>query len=179
MRLVILPVAVMLAAVSPVSHAQQPLEPAKVAVIHELLEVNNVTDLMVTAFEAQIPALRLAQSDVPSIFWDEFQERVRTGVPQLVELLVPIYAAHYSLDDLRQLVAWSRTPLGQRVAEKNPLIAQESILAGQRWGAMLSIEIAKDLAARGIVTRPVSASTCLVLPEVLRAVPETVGRYRS
>lgn len=127
------------------------VEPDKAAAIRELLRVTGASELMVTSIEASMPLQRAANPEIPDVFWEEFAARLRGDVDRFIELLVPLYDRHLTLDEIRQLIAFYESPLGRRLVEVQPLLAQESMVAGQEWGGRLSMEVAADLARRGIV----------------------------
>ncbi len=68
---------------------------------------------------------------------------------QLVEMLVPIYAKYYTDADVRQMIAFYKTPLGQKIIQNNPAIAQASMQDGEQWGKdVLAPELVKRIRAR-------------------------------
>ncbi len=64
--------------------------------------------------------------------------------------MVPIYASHFSQAELEQLVRFYESPLGKRLNEVQPLIVQESMETGQRWGATIGRAVGESLARGGI-----------------------------
>ncbi|UCC83546.1 MAG: DUF2059 domain-containing protein, partial [Gemmatimonadota bacterium] len=92
--------------------------------------------------------------EIPDVFWEEFAARLRQDVDRFIEILVPLYDRYLTLDEIRQLIAFYESPLGRRLVEIQPILAAESMLAGQEWGGRLSMEVAADLAKRGIVIPP-------------------------
>ncbi len=127
------------------------IEPEKAAAIRQLLQVTGASELMVTSIEASMPLQRAANPEIPDVFWEEFAARLREDVDGFIELLVPLYDRHLTLDEIRQLIAFYESPLGKRLVEVQPLLAEESMRAGQEWGGRLSMEVAADLAKRGII----------------------------
>ncbi|HVA54566.1 MAG TPA: DUF2059 domain-containing protein [Gammaproteobacteria bacterium] len=68
---------------------------------------------------------------------------------QLVEMLVPIYAKQFTDADVRQMIAFYKTPLGQKIIQSNPEIAQASMRDGDQWGKeVLAPELVKRIRAR-------------------------------
>ncbi|MGH8403520.1 MAG: DUF2059 domain-containing protein, partial [Gammaproteobacteria bacterium] len=68
---------------------------------------------------------------------------------QLVQMLVPIYAKYYSDEDVRQMIAFYKTPLGQKIIRNNSAIAQASMQDGEQWGkTVLAPELVKRIKAR-------------------------------
>lgn len=128
--------------------AQRPADRA--ALIRQLLALTKAGDLAVTAMETSIPAQRAANPGIPKEFWDEFGARARHDMPRFVELLVPVYEAHFNKSQLEQLVAFYQSPVGQHLVKVQPKITVLSMQAGQQWGAQLGAEVAQDLAKRGV-----------------------------
>jgi uncharacterized protein len=68
---------------------------------------------------------------------------------QLVEMLVPIYAKYYTDADVRQMIAFYKTPLGQKIIQNNPEIAHASMQDGEQWGKdVLAPELVKRIRTR-------------------------------
>ncbi len=53
---------------------------------------------------------------------------------QLTDMLVPIYARYYTDEDVRQMIAFYKTPLGKKIIKNNPEILQASMQSGEQWG---------------------------------------------
>src|SRR5689334_19455266 len=71
-----------------------PVDPGKATTIRHLLDLTGAARLALSGMEAMVPAQRAANPQIPAAFWDAFLARARRGLPQLVDALVPIYAAH-------------------------------------------------------------------------------------
>ncbi|HEY3279743.1 MAG TPA: DUF2059 domain-containing protein [Gemmatimonadales bacterium] len=136
------------------AHAQAAADPAKVALIQRLLDVTKSVELAVTAIETSLPAQRQANPQIPSEFWDEFAKRARQDIPRFVQLLIPIYDRQFTSAQLKELLAFYQTPLGQHFIKVQPTITVQSIQAGQQWGAQLGAEVAQDLQKRGVRVPP-------------------------
>ncbi len=68
---------------------------------------------------------------------------------QLIEMLIPIYAKYYTDEDVRQMIAFYKTPLGKKIIKNNPAIAQASMQYGEQWGRnVLAPELIKRIRAR-------------------------------
>jgi len=140
-----------LALAAPARAQKQPVDPATAATVRRLLELTGAARLAVQTMEAMVPAQRQAMPQVPAAFWDAFMAHARRDIGQLVDSLVPVYAAHFTLAQLQELVRFYESPLGRRLAEMQPLITQESMQAGQRWGALLGAQIGDSLARAGVM----------------------------
>ena len=133
--------------------AQTPAPDArKTAVIRQLLDVLHAADLMVGAMEANIPAQRAAAAagGLPPVFWDRRLAAARARRGELLDALVPVYARAYDLSELEGLVAFYKSPLGQRVIALQPGLLQESTEAGQVWGERIGAAVGEQLAREGV-----------------------------
>lgn len=134
----------------PGQQSPPPVDSGTAATIRRLLALSGSVKLALTGMEAMIPAQRAANPRIPAVFWEAFFARARRDTTQLVELLIPIYASHLSRAELEELVRFYQTPLGRRLAAVQPLISQESVQAGQGWGAAIGRQVAESLAQAGV-----------------------------
>jgi hypothetical protein len=61
------------------------------------------------------------------------------------EAVALVYAHHLTADELKQLTAFYRSPIGQRFLEQMPLIVQESLTAGQKFGQEVAGELREHM----------------------------------
>ncbi|RAJ37202.1 DUF2059 domain-containing protein [Pedobacter cryoconitis] len=102
-----------------------------------------VIDQMITSYKTQRP-------EVKQVIWDGLAESFhKLGINELLDLLLPVYQKHLSLEDIKNMTAFYDTPTGKRFAEQTPAITQESMQAGQVWGQKIGEEFAKKLAEKG------------------------------
>jgi hypothetical protein len=116
------------------------------AVAREVIETSGGGRLGMQMMQQMLPALKQMLPDVPDSFWTSFMDEVR--LDDLVDRTVPIYAKHFSKDDLEALLAFYRSPAGQRVLSEMPAVLQECMAAGQEWGKELAkraVEKAQEL----------------------------------
>ena len=146
------PLAMTVFALAGPSLAQQahPVDSATAATARRLLELTGAAQLTLRGMETMVPAQRLASPQIPAAFWDAFLARARHDISHLVDSLIPIYAAHFTKAELQQLVQFYQTPLGRHLAEVQPLVVQESMQAGQRWGMVIGRDIGDSLARAGV-----------------------------
>jgi hypothetical protein len=139
-----------LLSVAPAFGQQSKMDPAKRALIQELLTLTRAPELMVSSMEAGLPAQRAAMPQVPKEFWDEFMVRARQDLPRFIEMVMPIWDANFSKAQLEELVAFYKSPLGRHLASVQPVVTQQSMQVGQRWGEQLGTEVAETLRKRGV-----------------------------
>ncbi len=114
--------------------ARAAIDPAKEEDIRALLEITGSVKLgeqMQQAFLEQVRASfaeSLPQNERSKRFVNDYLERFQKKFnPQaLTELTIPIYDKHISAEDLKGLLAFYRSPLGERTLKALPLVLQES-----------------------------------------------------
>jgi len=127
---------------------------AKVVLIHQLLTLTHSVDLAISTMEAGVPAQRAVNPRIPAVFWDRFLAEVRNRRGELEDMIVSVYEHHFSSEELRQLISFYQTPVGQKMISETPGIMQESMDAGRQWGARLGTSVAKQLASEGTSLAP-------------------------
>jgi hypothetical protein len=72
---------------------------------------------------------------------------------EFVDLVASVYARNFTADEIRQVTAFYRSPVGQKFLEKMPVVTQESFAAGQKWGQAVAgdmrTRIIEELRKRG------------------------------
>ena len=74
---------------------------------------------------------------------DEKVEFTNDVMSSLIEMLVPVYKKHFTQQDLEDAIELFKTPIGKKISEKSPIIAQESMQASMQWGMELSTKLQK------------------------------------
>ncbi|MBO9660309.1 MAG: DUF2059 domain-containing protein, partial [Chitinophagaceae bacterium] len=84
---------------------------------------------------------------VPDAFWDKMLEMAKPEA--LADLVIPVYVKHYSDEDVMELIRFYKTPVGKKVIEKMPLVLQECLAIGGKWGEKIAQDIIEKLKAEG------------------------------
>jgi len=71
-----------------------------------------------------------------------------TLIDDMVNEIVPLYARHFTADEMRQLAAFYRTPVGAKALEKMPQLMGESMQIGQRVVAPRVEKLMRDVQAK-------------------------------
>ena len=74
---------------------------------------------------------------------DEKVEFTNDVMSSLIGMLEPIYKKHFTEQELKEAIELFKTPIGKKISEKNPIIAQESMQASMQWGMELSTKLQK------------------------------------
>jgi uncharacterized protein len=134
----------------------QDVDAAKRAEIEKLLALTGALKLaqqMSSMMVAQLTnVLRASHPDLPQKALDVLPEEVNAvisdNIPVFKEMVIHIYAQHYTVEDLQGLNQFYSSKLGRKVLDNLPVVMQESVAAGQRWGASLGPEIGRRVQAR-------------------------------
>jgi hypothetical protein len=71
------------------------------------------------------------------------EEFTKDVMGSLIDLLVTVYKKHFSEQDLKDAIEMYKTPIGKKISEKTPIIAQETMQASMQWGMELSQKMQK------------------------------------
>lgn len=136
--------------------AAKPIDPVKDTDIRSLMELTGARDQIQDALTnsseqyrdkllATVPNNDKGQAFVTS-FVDGYQKKF--GVDQLAEQLVAIYDKHYTDEEIKGLLQFYGSPLGQKVASEMPKIAREIQAASRTEGAKAAKDTLQALKAQ-------------------------------
>jgi hypothetical protein len=136
--------------------AAKPIDPLKDADIRSLMELigarDQTQDAVASSSEqyrekllATVPSNDKGQAFVAS-FIDSYQKKF--DVDQLNEQLAAIYDKHYTDDEIKTLLQFYGSPLGQKVAAEAPQIAREIQAASRTTGAKAAKDALQALKAQ-------------------------------
>jgi hypothetical protein len=136
-------------------HASSALDPQKEARIRELMEVTGAEDLgqqLITAGMEQFRSTVLdSQPNNPrakqfvDAFVARFQKHFDPG--SLTEQVIPIYDKYLTSENLKGLLDYYRSPLGQRMLKALPEVTRESQATGFALGQKAAQETMEELKA--------------------------------
>ena len=133
-------------AVAPAASAK--IDPAKEADIRRLLEATGTTTLMQQVMDNMQKSLKpvLTNSFPPGeyreklvdLFFEKFRSKLDTK--RLVDLAVARYDEQFSDEDIKRLIAFYETPLGQKAVSALPKLTIELQQDGQSLGQQMGRE---------------------------------------
>jgi hypothetical protein len=68
-------------------------------------------------------------------------ESMNARVNEIIDQVAALYARNFTAAELNEVVAFYRGPTGQKFIQKLPLITQESMVIGQRFGQSIAAEL--------------------------------------
>lgn len=128
------------------------VDPAKEKAIRHLMDVmgtaklgNNMTEVVSmqvkNAMSRRLPADRLQK------FMDDFTQKLTAKSPasQVVDAEVPIYAQHFSLEQLQGMIQFYESPVGQQMVKQLPDVMQQSQMAGATIERKAALDTLQDM----------------------------------
>lgn len=115
--------------------------------ILELLAITNAEKLGDQMLEQIFNAYEHMMPDVPVEVWQKARKEMRSG--DMLELIIPIYAKHFSREDIRGLITFYKSPTGKKFIDKQETIMKESMAIGMAWGQEVSKKIESELKSKG------------------------------
>ncbi len=67
------------------------------------------------------------------------------NLDNFMKKLIPVYAKHYTHPEVKELIEFYKTDLGQLIISKTPKIMFESMMTGQKWAKSLGPALLKKI----------------------------------
>lgn len=100
-------------------------------------------------------AIKKARPDIPPQIFEVLADEVNKTIAEemsvkggLIDLMVLLYHKYFTHDEIKELLAFYQTPLGKKAGSLAPVMSQEGLVIGQRWGESLGPKIAERIKAR-------------------------------
>jgi uncharacterized protein len=119
----------------------------KTALVREIIRVTGAEQIGAQMSASLLHQLAQSYPDVTPDVWTELAASL--DPVEATELMVPVYAQHFSTAELRELLGFYTTPLGQKVVREMPAVLQESTAIGSEWGRRKREDLVRRLTERG------------------------------
>jgi uncharacterized protein len=146
-------VAIALVALCPAAHAQQP-SAAAMATARELVSVTGSSTLfspLISGVVEQAKLLLLQQNPNLSNVLGEVADKLRADLAprfdELVDEMARQYATRFTEQELKDLLAFNKSPLGKKVLAEQPVVVDSSLKFAQAWSNTLSDEVIAKMRA--------------------------------
>jgi hypothetical protein len=116
--------------------------------VKEYMKASGSLKAFDAALDQMLDIQKQTHPDVPEEFWLEARKEMNFSLDYLIEKLIPIYKAHFTIDNLRDITAFYRSPSGQKLAAETPALLQESMQMGMEWGQEVGARIAQRILDR-------------------------------
>jgi hypothetical protein len=128
------------------------IDPEKAAIIRQLVQGTSAEGLK----KQLLSLMKIMESGIvrqnpgyPAAYADEFAKKFASHLKEsdLEQLSMPVYAKTFTVEELKQLLAFRQSPVGQKLAAAQPEILNETAQASMRYAQQLVPEINRELAA--------------------------------
>ena len=109
------------------------------ALAKKLIELTGGGSLAKQVMGQMLEMFRTNNPALPEEFWTEVMASV--DEQELADLAVPIYVKNLTVDEMQAAIDFYSSPHGRALVGKLPVIMQESMTAGQKWGEELGRRI--------------------------------------
>jgi uncharacterized protein len=135
--------------------SQSTIDPAKKADIGKLMQIVGTRQLMMEFMGRMeenarpLVANALPPGDYRDKLLDLFFARLRSKIDldQLLDLILPVYDKYFSAEEIKALIAFYQTPIGQKTASVLPKLTTESSEIGRKWGEKLGQQAMQEILA--------------------------------
>lgn len=115
--------------------------------VRQLFEVMHMSQMFDQMNAQMADVMGQAVPCVPASYWQGFIDA--NGSKALLGRMVPIYQGRFTAEDVKGLLAFYRSPLGQKVLTQMPLAMAEGMKIGQQWGRERGQTMIKQLQQNG------------------------------
>ena len=96
-----------------------------------------------TAPDIDPRAFEIIREESKLVFYEEFAVK-----KSLYPYMYPIYHKHLTLAEMKGLIEFYKTPLGQKAVSVMPKMSHEGALAGQKWAETITPDLKKRIKDR-------------------------------
>ncbi|MCK5778530.1 MAG: DUF2059 domain-containing protein [Rhodospirillales bacterium] len=145
----LLAAAIVLAAVIGALPAKAATDVERQKAIIELMELTNSTQMIkqigASVAEQMKATIRQQKPEISDKVIEVFAEEVRRGFNEESGVLLAhsaqLYEKHFTHDDIKQMIAFYKTPIGQKTLKVLPQIVGESMRIGQQWAEQVAPKV--------------------------------------
>lgn len=125
-----------------------------VATIDKLLEVSGSKETMKAQFPVLMNTLKNMLPNIPEDVFAKIEAKYRElFFNRMVELIAPIYKRYFTLEELKNYIAFYETDLGRKIAKVNPTLMGDLFKVGEQAGAFIMQSVIAELKSKGFDTK--------------------------
>lgn len=119
--------------------------------ILKLMDVSGSAASYDLVYDQMVSQFKMMKPNVPQLTWDMAKKDVfDKEIVYLKKELIPVYAKNFTPEEVKQLIAFYTSPLGQKLVDGTTKISKESMKIAQPWGMSLAGKIQSYLAEKGM-----------------------------
>lgn len=124
-------------------------DPEKLNNIKKLLEITGMRNLTRQILNQMFVAMKSEYPEVPQKFWDGFLAELKPD--EMINEFIPIYSKYFTNEEIKQMIAFYQTPLGQKTLSVMPQLSSETTAIGLRYGKEAAARAIKKLETEGYI----------------------------
>jgi hypothetical protein len=135
------------------ARAQQP-SPGAIAAAKELIELKGAANM----FDAVVPGVIETAKNVllrtsPQLAKDfnevsaQLRQEYSGKTAEITNVMATAYAEHFTEAEIKQALAFYKTPLGKKLIQQEPLVLEQSMTQVQSWGEKFQEEVMSRIRA--------------------------------
>ena len=125
-----------------------------VATIDKLLEVSGSKETMKAQFPVLMNTLKNMLPNIPEDVFAKIEAKYRElFFNRMVELIAPIYNRYFTLEELKNYIAFYETDLGRKIAKVSPTLINNLFKVGEQAGAFIMQSVIAELKSKGFDTK--------------------------
>ncbi len=117
------------------------------ATARELLEMSGGGTLGLRVIEQLTSSFKQKMPNIPAEFWSDLSKELNPN--ELIDLALPVYTKHFTVQEMRAIMTFYKTPAGAKLVQSMPDITQEMSLVGQEWGKQVGQKVVQRLQEKG------------------------------
>ena len=117
------------------------------AAIRQLIGVLGVSVNGGKLIDQLFEAYRRAFPQIPPAVWDEVRTQLATE--EFADLQVAVYKKHFSLDEIKGLLQFFQSPVGQRYVQEMPALLIDGLAMGQEFSRRTTERLRRCLQQKG------------------------------
>ena len=115
--------------------------------ILQLLELTDSKAQIEQVFDLLIPQMKPLVPSVSDEIWEMFKNNMK--LDDLIKDFIPLYDKYYTLEEIKEMIAFYESPLGRKMIRLNPQWTVESMALGQAWGHKIAEKLINSLRSSG------------------------------
>lgn len=119
------------------SEQETDVDPEKASLIEQYIELSNEKETVIQSVKKPLEL----NPQIPNEVLQEYINRLEA---EYVDLVTPIYAKHYTVEQLEALVEFFQSDVGQSIAKRRQEVSREAFNRVSSWGQRTMREIMKE-----------------------------------
>lgn len=121
------------------------------SLVKEYLQLTNADKTLSLIVPQMFESIKKMSPDVPEEWWQKAEDKfmVKFQTDKITAGIADVYVKYLSKQELKDVVAFYKTPSGKKIAENTPAMSQDCMKWGQTIGMEVAMEIIKEIRESG------------------------------